>query len=332
MPRVLLINTASFGAIVRNFPVLTDIHQALPDTEIDWVVHESLRALPALHPGLSRAIPVSLGGWRHSLLRSDGWAAMRALRETLSASTYDVVIDSEGTFTSALLSRFAMGRKVGLHWRNSGRLLDMFYDASYRITPAMHPVARNRMLSGRALGYALGENLNYGIRANPTLIARDDWYLEAHAKLYCVFIHSASDEAQLWPEHQWSKLGAVIASKGWSVFLPWENNDDQLRSTRLARLIPNAVVPPRLTLDKLATLIAGAKQVVGVDAGLTHLAVALGTPTVAIGPATRSKERGVHELAHSFNVAIGKRGPALVDVVSGLQTLEQRASSNSGQL
>jgi heptosyltransferase-1 len=43
-----------------------------------------------------------------------------------------------------------------------------------------------------------------------------------------------------------------------------------------------AVVGPRSTLDAIAANLAGARVVVGVDTGLSHLAAALGCPTVAI--------------------------------------------------
>ncbi len=43
-----------------------------------------------------------------------------------------------------------------------------------------------------------------------------------------------------------------------------------------------AVVAPRSSLDAIAASLAGARVVVGVDTGLSHLAAALGRPTVAI--------------------------------------------------
>ena len=57
---------------------------------------------------------------------------------------------------------------------------------------------------------------------------------------------------------------------------------EQQRSQRLAERIPNAVVPPALTLGQAATLLSQAMAVVGVDTGLVHLAAALNIPAIAI--------------------------------------------------
>jgi heptosyltransferase-1 len=48
------------------------------------------------------------------------------------------------------------------------------------------------------------------------------------------------------------------------------------------------------TLAEAAALLAHASHVVGVDTGLTHLAVALGRPTVGVYCATRPRLTGLH--------------------------------------
>ena len=54
------------------------------------------------------------------------------------------------------------------------------------------------------------------------------------------------------------------------------------RARRLAHGIPNAIVPERLALDRVAAMIATASLVVGVDTGLLHLAAAYAVPLVGI--------------------------------------------------
>jgi heptosyltransferase-1 len=64
--------------------------------------------------------------------------------------------------------------------------------------------------------------------------------------------------------------------------LPWGTDLEQGRSKRIADAVPGAQVVERASLDRVVTLIAGARFVVGVDTGLLHLAAALGVPVVAI--------------------------------------------------
>ncbi len=67
-----------------------------------------------------------------------------------------------------------------------------------------------------------------------------------------------------------------------TLLLPWGNEAERARSTRIAAALDDAPVPERQPLDAMARLVAGASFVVGVDTGLLHLAAALGVPLVAI--------------------------------------------------
>ena len=66
----------------------------------------------------------------------------------------------------------------------------------------------------------------------------------------------------------------------------------------------------------LASLLAGARAAVGVDTGLTHLAVALGLPTVALYTATDPGLTGVLGSAFHRNLG-GKAQVPAPDAVLG---------------
>ncbi len=106
--------------------------------------------------------------------------------------------------------------------------------------------------------------------------------------------------------------------KGLQIVLPWASSEEHERSTRLARLISRSVVPPRLSLDKVAALLGGAKLAAGVDTGLTHLAAALGTPTLGIYCATNPAATGIYGSRSVLNIGTGKSAPALAEVLDGV--------------
>jgi heptosyltransferase I len=71
----------------------------------------------------------------------------------------------------------------------------------------------------------------------------------------------------------------------------------------MARAMPNALVWPRLALDALTDALAGCAGVIGVDSGLSHIAVALDLPHVQLynfdtawrtGPVERLRQRSVY--------------------------------------
>jgi heptosyltransferase-1 len=73
-----------------------------------------------------------------------------------------------------------------------------------------------------------------------------------------------------------------------------------------------------MSLVGAAALLAHAAGVVGVDTGLTHLAVALDVPTVGIYCATDPALTGLHGGAHAVNVGGPGESPAVEAVVAAI--------------
>ena len=105
--RLLIVKTSSMGDVVHATPVLADIHRHHPATEIDWLVEAPFAAIPKMHPGVRRVLPMAWRKWRGKMLSAATWRAMRALREDLRDQRYDLVLDLQGLVKSALWARQA---------------------------------------------------------------------------------------------------------------------------------------------------------------------------------------------------------------------------------
>jgi hypothetical protein len=107
-------------------------------------------------------------------------------------------------------------------------------------------------------------------------------------------IYLGAEEIHLTP-HEYSLIALMArhAQVGLSIVLPWGSADEEARCRRLASSSQSALVPARLTLPEAALLLARAELCIGVDTGFTHLAAALGAPTVAIFTATEVTRHGV---------------------------------------
>jgi len=315
MPRILLVKTSSLGDVVHNLPVATDIAAALPGAHIDWVVEEGYLALPALHGSVRRVIPVGVRRWRKNLLSAGTRAQIRAFLNGLREVRYDAVIDTQGLLKSALISRAARGKRYGLGWRASREPLFPFYDRTFDVPRALHAVERNRTLAARALGYTPPAAVDYAIRAEP----REFSWLEAAP--YAVLVHATSARAKLWPEARWTALGQILRSDGVRCVLPWGIEDERERSVRLAATIPDAVTPPKLSIGEVASLLGGARCAIGLDTGLTHLACALGIPTVGIYISTDPAATGLYGGPHAANVGGPAADPSVESVVEMLGRL-----------
>jgi heptosyltransferase-1 len=169
------------------------------------------------------------------------------------------------------------------------------YDVRHPVARDEHAVERNRQLAAAALGVAPAGPCDYGLRAPgappPGLAAP-----------YAVLLTMTSRADKLWPETQWVDLGRRLAAEGVRAVLPWGNDAEKARAERIAAQLPDARVPPRMSVAELARLLGGARAVAGVDTGLTHLAAALGVPAVGIYTSTQARLTGLHAGARVRNL------------------------------
>lgn len=76
-----------------------------------------------------------------------------------------------------------------------------------------------------------------------------------------------------------------MADSGLKIKLPWGSPHEHERALRLAEGSEHVEVLPKLTLEDVAHVLTGAKAVVSVDTGLSHLTAALGRPNLTLyGP------------------------------------------------
>ena len=296
MPEIALIKTSSMGDVIHNLPVASDILEHYPNATLDWVVEEAFASIPAMHPGISKVIPVAVRRWRKSPLNSRH--EFGAFRENLKLKKYDLIIDTQGLLKSALIARLAIGTRCGYD-RISARepVASFFYDRTFHVEKNLHAVTRNRMLAAACLGYQLDNPLDYGLR------------LTTETQDYAVLLHATSRKEKLWDESNWVELGNRLGMKS---FLPWGSAEERARSERIASKIPGSEVPPALSLSDAAQLVAGASVVFGVDTGLSHLAAALSVPVIGIYCATDPGLTGIFSAGSGINIG-GKNDPPSVE-------------------
>ena len=273
--RLLIVKTSSMGDVVHALPVVTDVLRYAPSAQIDWLVEAPFAALPQLHPGVRRVLPMAWRKWRGQLLQRATWRAMGALRDELRREPYDLILDLQGLVKSALCARQAQGPVAGYD-RASLRepLAAWAYQRTATVARELHAVQRCRLLAGAHLGYGTPDGApDFGLRAPPP-----GW---APRGPYAVLIPNASRREKLWPERHWVAVGCRLRERGWLPLVLWGRDSEQTLAERIAAGC-DGDVPPFLKVREMASVLAGAQQVVGLDTGFTHLAAAFGRPTVGI--------------------------------------------------
>lgn len=279
--KVLIIKTSSMGDVLHTLPALTDAQNAITHVRFDWVVEEGFAQIPSWHPAVDNVIPVAIRRWRKNWFSKpivhERNAFIRKLRET----HYDAIIDAQGLLKSALITRKAKGVSHGLDWNSAKEpLASLFYKKRYPVSKQQHAIERIRELFAKSLNYPRpAEKGDYAI-ANHFLTK-----LPSDAGDYLVFLHATTRAEKHWPEYRWRELIELIEPTGLKIKLPWGAPHEHDRALRLAKGFPHVEVLPRLPLSEIAIILAGAKAVVSVDTGLSHLTAALDKPNVTLyGP------------------------------------------------
>jgi heptosyltransferase-1 len=297
--KVLVVKMSSMGDIVHAQPVVSDLLAHAPQARIDWVAEAPFAGIPAMNPGVASVIPIAWRKWRRTLREPATRAALRTFRERLQATRYDWIVDCQGLLKSAAVARLARGtHRAGPSWSSAREpLASLAYDRRAVVPWSLHVVARNRAIAAQALGYRLDGPARFGLRV-PALVAA--WLPDGPPT--AVLIPGASRSEKLWPEAHWMAAGRQLAGQGLRLVWLWGSPEERARVQRLAAACgggvldasgagdavrtegarTTSVIPPFVSVADAASLVAGARIVVGLDTGFTHLAGALGRPTVGI--------------------------------------------------
>ena len=280
--RVLIVKTSSMGDVLHTLPALTDAQQAIPDIHFDWVVEEGFAQIPSWHSAVDRVIPVAIRRWRKAWFSAPIKTERKAFRNAIRLQQYDAIIDAQGLVKSAaLVTRLAHGIKHGMDWSTAREpLASLFYNRKHHIARQQHAVERTRELFAKSLGYTKPQSQGDYAIAQHFLTE-----LNADAGQYAVFLHATTRDDKHWPEANWRELIGLLNNAGIRIKLPWGAAHEEARARRLAEGFTYVDVLPRMSLEEVARVLAGAKFVVSVDTGLSHLTAALDRPNITLyGP------------------------------------------------
>ena len=279
--RVLLVKLSSLGDVVHSLPAAMDLQTQVPGVHIDWVVEPAFAPLLKLCPAVKRVIPCDMRKWRRQWWTAQTRQAWRSFQQDLQSNAYDAVIDLQGLSKSALISKLAKLSPNGKRYAMANRTEGSGYEAPTRWVADVavpcewhsHALDRARHVCAQALGYALPHHLQTGLQATP--------HSDVLPKTVAL-VHGSSRADKAWPLAHWQVLGQALQAQGFQLALPYSNDAELQTAQAVASACPSAVIWPRCDLVELTQRLAACMGVVGVDSGVSHIAVALGLPHVQI--------------------------------------------------
>jgi heptosyltransferase-1 len=277
----LVVKLSSLGDVVHTLPAAMDIQANFPDAQIDWVVEPSFAPIVKACSAVHRVIACDLRYWRKNIWAPETRIQWRAFLTELQQQRYDAIIDLQGLTKSALVTWLARTSAKGKRYAMANATDGSAYESPTRwvadvaidLEQHTHAMTRGRVVCASALKYEVPSILRYGLNIEQSI---------HNGKKTVVFVHGTSRADKEWPLANWHELGLRLSNAGYQIVLPHGNEEERLRSVAMAEMIPKAIVWPRMTIDKLMQAMSSTAGVIGVDSGLSHIAVALNLPHVQI--------------------------------------------------
>lgn len=299
--RILVIRLSALGDVVMASGLIPALRQLWPQAHIAWLVEPAAAPLLAHNPRLDEVIVWPRGEWQR-LWRErrygEVWRRFRALRSTLRERRFDVVLDAQGLLKSALWSwlsgaprRLSLIGREGSHRLATERVLPPPDEGARRIGAEYRHLAAHLGAPASAfrLDLAVGEAARNGARAKLAAAGWPDGTARASAPggkaslaRYAVLCPFTTRPQKHWFEDRWQALARRCLEAGLVPVLLGGPADCEA-AARIAAGVPGLIdLAGRLALDESVAAIADAAVLVGVDTGLTHMAVALSVPSVAL--------------------------------------------------
>lgn len=291
MNRILIIRLSAIGDIVMASGLIPLLRRKWPDAHLGWLAEAPGASLLEVNPRLDEVIVWPRQRWRQLRAERRYGKLLRSIHEfvaQLRERRYDLVLDLQGLFKSALWARLSGApQRVGLASREGSQRL---------MTEVLQPPRSDRRI-GSEYRY-LAERLGIAVSCLPMDLAltaadhqgvRQALARHALAGDYAVLCPFTTRAQKHWFDESWRELAQELAGRFGFVSVILGGPEARAGGERIVceAGVPIVNLAGALTLRESAAAIAGARLLVGVDTGLTHIGTAAGIPTVALFGSTR---------------------------------------------
>ena len=311
--RLLIVKTSSIGDVIHALPVVQAIKEAAPHLTLGWVVRRRCADVLRGSPFIDAL---------HVMPDKPTLGELRALQAKLKAGHYDVALDMQGLFLSGLVTRLS-GAPVRAGWDRNREANALFLT---------HPVIPGKAQGRHEIDLLYGFAEALGVLAphpeftpQPFLAAegvgRAQEWLSGLPRPRVALNVGASRAYKRWPADNWASVARALTAAGWGVVFVGDKNDAQT----VALVTPSLTggfrdLASRTTLRELASVLAACDLLVTADTGPMHIAVAVGTPVVALFGATDPARHGPY----------GARNVVLRDPAPGAVVVGKRPTDEVG--
>jgi lipopolysaccharide heptosyltransferase I len=290
-PRFLVLRLGSLGDIVHTFPAVAALRDTFPSGEIVWLTHPRWSFL-VKSSGLASEVRE---------MESRSLVSLREAIRGVRCNHWDAAIDYQGLWKSAALPFFGgVKRRIGFssHTIREFGVPSLYND---RVKAEMTHIAdQNGELSMRAGARKVASPVSLKVPAEDEAVVCS-LLKSASIDRFVVLSPGGGWRAKCWPADRFGILCREIRKTlGIRCVVNYGPGEEDLAAAVRAA---SSDVEPLLydgKLGQLMALLRRATCIVGGDTGPLHLAIALGTPAVALhGPTDPARNGPYHPAPHS---------------------------------
>ncbi|MEW6314491.1 MAG: glycosyltransferase family 9 protein [Pseudomonadota bacterium] len=281
---VLVVVTRRIGDVLLATPLIRSLRRAWPQAQIDVLVFAGTEGILAANPDVNRVITVAQ--------RPSVGEHMRFLLGLWRS--YDLAVSAVPSDRPTLYACVAGKRRVGLVAAGAKHAWKKFVlSRSAAFDEATTHAVLTYLKLANLLGVARDHEVVAAWTEEDASVVRKllpfDWQTQPYAVLHAYPMYAY----KMWRREAWAELARWIEARGLRVVLSGGGGADELAYiAELQRTLPGGAVNLAgcLSLGGVACLLSRARAYVGPDTVVTHIAAAVGVPTVALfGPSSPVK-------------------------------------------
>ena len=285
---ILIIKMSSLGDIIHTLPSVAVLRKSFPNARLTWLVHPQFSCFLPDPPMVDEVIYFDKVKFKKMSL-GEKWSCFKEMRSLLHSRNFDLVIDMQGLFKSAVLAAISgCNNRIGYCEMREGSGL-----VSKAVTGvhAKDHVIERYLDVARYLGCTVKD-----IRF-PMPDLQKEWQAvqektEAVKGPYVVLVPGARWETKKWPVGYFSELAAMILRDGKQVVLAGGPEDIPLGS-QISELSPGVTdLTGKTGLRELGALIQHCSAYISGDTGPLFIASAMKRPLIALYGPTRPDRTG----------------------------------------
>jgi len=291
--KILIIKPSALGDIAQSLPALASIRKSFPDAEISWLVRKEFAPLLEMAGDLDKIIIFDrkfLGKW---FKNPKAFAELFRFFKTLSSPRFDIVIDLQGLFRTALFARVT-GCKKRFGLKGARECASMFYTHKVSIdTDCVHMVdITNKIIASAGATEIV---FRYDLTIDEQTISSTDQLLAENGggeKKYAVFVTGAAHANKCWPAEKFAELADRVHKEFNLSVIATGTKMDKPGIEKLKSLAETDVIDlaGQTNIKVLTALMSKASVVITNDTGPGHIAQAASAPVVMIfGPTNPSR-------------------------------------------